>query len=92
MTVTKPIPLEFDLGELTAFDSNPLDPTSYSSDLESCLSSAARDGAQLIINQILTSVPLKSTPEGVLVELPDSITTLPREKPLPKAKEPTKWY
>lgn len=90
--MAKPIPLEFDLGELTAFDSNPLDRTSYSSDIESCLSSTARDGAQLIINQILTSVSLRSTPDGVLAELPDPITLLPREKPLPKAKEPTKWY
>lgn len=92
VTVAKPIPLEFDLGNLTAFDTNPLDPTAYASNLESCLASTARDTAQLLINQILTSVPLKSTPDGVFAELPDPTTVLPREKPLPKPKEPTKWY
>lgn len=92
VTVSKPIPLTFDLGELTAFDTNPLDPTSYTSSLETCLFTAARDGAQLLINQFLTTVPLKSTPDGVFAELPDPITPLPREKPLPKPKEPTKWF
>lgn len=92
VTVSKPIPLTFDLGELTAFDANPLDLTSYTSSLETCLSTAARDGVQLLINQILTTVPLKSTPDGVFAELPDPITPLPREKPLPKPKEPTKWF
>ncbi|KAI5810238.1 ribosome biogenesis regulatory protein-domain-containing protein [Peziza echinospora] len=91
VTVSKPIPLEFDLGELFAFDTNPLDPTSYESSREACLKAVARDGAQLLINQILTTVPLKSTPDGVFAELPDPLTALPREKPLPKPKEPTKW-
>ncbi|KAF8451520.1 ribosomal biogenesis regulatory protein, partial [Terfezia claveryi] len=91
VTVSKPIPLAFDLGELTAFDNNPLDPASYISSLETCLSTAARDGAQLLINQILTTASLKSTSDGVFAELPDPITPLPREKPLPKPKEPTKW-
>jgi len=35
---------------------------------------------------------MKSASDGVYAELPDPVTPLPREKPLPKAKEPTKWF
>lgn len=90
--VEKPIPLEFDMGNLCAFDSNPLDPALYAEDREKCLQEAARDGAQALINQLLTQIPLKSTPDGVYAELPAPVTPLPREKPLPKPKDPTKWY
>ncbi|EPS41722.1 hypothetical protein H072_4370 [Dactylellina haptotyla CBS 200.50] len=90
VNVTKPIPLTFDLGHLTAFDSNPLPPLTPAN-LEETLYSTARDSAQLIINQILTTVALKSTQDGVYATLPDPITQLPREKPVPKPKEPTKW-
>lgn len=90
--VEKPIPLEFDMGNLCAFDTNPLDPAAYKESLEQCLQEAARDGAQALINQVLTTITLKSTPDGVYAELPEPVTPLPREKPIPKAKEPTKWY
>ncbi|KAL7276955.1 Rhodanese-related sulfurtransferase [Rhizina undulata] len=91
VVVEKPIPLEFDIGNLAAFDPNPLDPILYTSDREKCLQEAARDGAQALINQILTTVTLKSTADGVYAELPEPVTPLPREKPVPKLKEPTKW-
>ncbi|KAF3099802.1 Rhodanese-related sulfurtransferase [Orbilia oligospora] len=90
VTVTKPIPLTYDLGHLTAFDSNPLPPLTPST-LEQTLHSTARDATQLLINQILTTVPLKSTQDGVYATLPEPITNLPREKPVPKAKELTTW-
>jgi hypothetical protein len=90
-TVEKPIPLEFDMGHLTAFDANPLDPKTYRTDREACLSAAIRDGAQALINQVLTALPLKSTAEGIFAELPEPVTPLPREKRIPMPKEPTKW-
>ncbi|RYP79898.1 hypothetical protein DL769_002731 [Monosporascus sp. CRB-8-3] len=43
------------------------------------------------INQLLTTTPLQSTTDGVLLTLPPPTTPLPREKPVPAAKEPTKW-
>lgn len=43
------------------------------------------------INQLLTTTPLASTTDGVLLTLPATTTPLPREKPLPAAKETTKW-
>lgn len=89
--VTKPTPYTFDLGLLLATDPNPLPPTDPSVSLEDRLAQTARDGAQSLINQLLTTLPLQSTQAGVLLDLPAPTTALPREKPLPAAKEPTKW-
>ncbi|MCJ1400334.1 Rhodanese- sulfurtransferase [Xylographa trunciseda] len=88
ITVTKPIPYTFDLGNLLCNDSNPLPekPT------DAQLTSTARDCAQALINQLLTTCPITSHPtDGVLLTLPPPTTLLPREKPLPAEKEPTKW-
>jgi regulator of ribosome biosynthesis len=89
--VSKPTPYNFDLGLLLANDPNPLPPSDESTTLEERLSSVARDGAQSLINQLLTTVPLESTQAGVLLTLPQPTTPLPREKPLPAVKEQTKW-
>lgn len=85
VTVEKPIPLEFDLGHLTAFDINPL-----ASSSEGHLLAAARDGTQLLLNAIL-SCPIQSTNEGVLITLPEPVTRLPRAKPIPSESSETKW-
>lgn len=85
ITVDKPIPVEFDLGHLTAFDINPL-PSSSEDDLLR----TARDGTQLLLNAIL-SCPIQSTNEGVLITLPEPTTRLPREKPVPAESAETKW-
>ncbi|KAF3762562.1 ribosomal biogenesis regulatory protein [Cryphonectria parasitica EP155] len=90
VAVDKPTPYTFDLGLLLASDPNPpeLDP----SDLETTLAAVARDGAQALVNQLLTTCPLTSTKtDGVLLSLPPASTPLPREKPLPTPKPPTKW-
>lgn len=91
VAVDKPTPYTFDLGLLHATDPNPttLDP---SANLEASLAAIARDGAQALINQLLTTCPATSTKtDGVLLSLPPSHTPLPREKPLPAPKPPTKW-
>ncbi|MCJ1339936.1 Rhodanese- sulfurtransferase [Bachmanniomyces sp. S44760] len=88
ITVTKPIPYTFDLGNLLCNDSNPLPPKPT----DKQLASTARDCAQALINQLLTTCPITSHPtDGVLLTLPPPTTILPREKPLPAAKEVTKW-
>jgi regulator of ribosome biosynthesis len=89
VAVEKPTPYTFDLGLLLASDPNPLqlDRTN----LESSLADVARDGAQALINQLLTTCPITSTPAGVLLSLPQSTTPLPREKPLPPPKAETTW-
>ncbi|CAK7892392.1 regulator of ribosome biosynthesis [[Candida] anglica] len=103
VTVEKPIPTTYDLGNLATFDPNPLDNKKLN-DVEqrdAYLSSVTRDNVQLLINQIL-SLPVKTTTENhdsstgqnstmTLIQLPDPTTPLPREKAIPKAKALTKW-
>lgn len=60
--------------------------------MNAALHSTARDGVQVLLNQLLTTCPVTSHPQtGVLLTLPPATTTLPRHKPLPKPKPPTKW-
>ncbi|KAI0404835.1 ribosomal biogenesis regulatory protein [Xylaria palmicola] len=98
VAVDRPTPYTFDLGLLLANDANPINtstPAETSSmgvdPLEAQLIATARDGAQGLINQLLTTCPIASTPQGVLLSLPSASTPLPREKPLPELKAPTKW-
>ena len=85
ITVDKPIPVECDIGLLSAFDINPVEDTS-----EESLRSVARDGTQLLLNAIL-SCPIRVTNEGVLITLPEPTTRLPRAKHVPTEKAETKW-
>lgn len=85
ITVEKDIPVEFDLGNLTAFDINPIPSSS-----DEALQNAARDGTQLLLNAIL-SCPIQNTNEGVLITLPEPTTKLPRAKPIPAEAPETKW-
>ncbi|RUS29862.1 ribosome biogenesis regulatory protein-domain-containing protein [Jimgerdemannia flammicorona] len=90
-TVEKLIPLEYDLSLLAAYDTNPLDATRLKANADAYLKEHTRDGTQLLFNQIF-SLPIVSTDVGVVATLPTSRTTvLPREKPLPKLKPPTRW-
>ncbi|KAK4078702.1 uncharacterized protein Triagg1_3033 [Trichoderma aggressivum f. europaeum] len=89
VVVEKPTPYTFDLGHLLAEDPNPV--SLDHSSLDQSLAALARDGAQSLINQLLTTCPLKSTSDGVLLTLPQPATRLPREKPVPQPKPPTKW-
>ncbi|KAI0638437.1 ribosome biogenesis regulatory protein-domain-containing protein [Trametes polyzona] len=90
VTVEKEIPLEVDAGFLTVTDLNPVDQESYEADLEDYLMSTARDGVQTLIASLF-SLPTTSSPDGPLAQLPAPTTQLPRAKPLPKPKPPTKW-
>ncbi|KAB5551334.1 ribosome biogenesis protein [Coniochaeta sp. 2T2.1] len=91
VAVEKPTPYTFDLGLLLASDPNPLNLSKTADGLEASLAAVARDGAQALINQLLTTCPITSTPGGVLLSLPTSTTPLPREKPLPPPKAETTW-
>ncbi|OAX82565.1 hypothetical protein ACJ72_03081 [Emergomyces africanus] len=95
VTVEKPTPYTFDLGHLLALDPNPLtlpNNCTSTSSLNAALTSTARDGAQSLLNQLLTTCPITATPrDGILLSLPPRTTLLPRFKPLPAPKQPTKW-
>lgn len=103
VTVDKPLPNTYDLGNLATFDPNPLDAEKLKDpkQREEYLASVTRDNLQLLINQIL-SLPIKATTDThgsstgqdstmTLIHLPEPTTALPREKSIPKAKPQTKW-
>ncbi|GAA5948544.1 hypothetical protein JCM3765_004918 [Sporobolomyces pararoseus] len=90
ISVKKELPVEFDLGLLACFDPNPIDLESYQEDKEQTLISNARDGIQLLVNEIWNQ-PTRIVDEGVIADLPAIATALPREKPLPKPAPMTKW-
>lgn len=91
ITVNKELDLEFDPGNLLAFDKNPIDTRDFKdSKGEDFLRSLARDNTQLLINEIW-KLPTEKVEEVIVAKLPDPTTPLPREKPVPKPKPPTKW-
>ncbi|CAB4375806.1 RRS1-domain-containing protein [Rhizophagus irregularis] len=90
ITVERPIPLQYDLALLAAFDTNALDESRLKNDTDNYLKEYTRDGTQLLINQIF-KLPITTSDLGKLAELPEQITVIPREKPLPKLKPPTRW-
>lgn len=90
VAVEKDTPLDVDAGFLTVTDLNPIDEDSYRSNLEEYLKSTARDGIQALI-AALYELPTESSVDGPVTKLPPPTTQLPRAKPLPKPKPPTKW-
>ncbi|KAJ8279754.1 hypothetical protein COCON_G00068200 [Conger conger] len=54
------------------------------------LRSLARDNAQLLLNEIW-KLPTERVDEVIVAKLPEPTTRLPREKPPPKPRPPTKW-
>jgi len=84
--------LNFDIGNLTAFSYQPIDPAVVKEKgLKQFLEDEGRDCTQLLLNQILR-VPTTRTPEGdVLGQLPRPTTVLPREKHMPTPRPPTRW-
>jgi regulator of ribosome biosynthesis len=62
----------------------------YRADTEAYLQATARDGAQALINGLF-DLPIRKSGDGPLAMLPPIETPLPRAKPLPKPKAPTKW-
>lgn len=83
MTESQPPPgLEFDLGNLTAFDKRVA--------LEGSLIEQAAQGTEPLV-QAIFSLPVREEDDGKFVELPKCTFNLPREKPIPKERSLTKW-
>lgn len=101
----RPEPAQVDLGLLAAFDNTPTDPEAYSLVVPHLMyptpthPSAALNPHLLALTLASTSTLLSSlfaldthsTPLGPVFRPPPPTTLLPREKPLPKPKPPTKW-
>jgi hypothetical protein len=84
--------LEFDLGNLAAFDPAPLDEAAYAepSGREEQCQELATAITQALVNQLF-ALPSEGVQGGRLAHLPDPSTRLPRQKPIPKTKPLTKW-
>ncbi|XP_052187487.1 ribosome biogenesis regulatory protein homolog [Diospyros lotus] len=81
-----------DLGNLMAFDPShhfPSPPSSREELVTECL----QKGAKLVqaLADALFNLPSTEDPDGPTVTLPPPTTKLPRAKPLPKKKPPTRW-
>jgi regulator of ribosome biosynthesis len=78
------------VGNLAAFDPSPVDAATFAAGKEeACLGMATRI-FQALTRQVF-SLPSAPAPIGRMAELPAPTTLLPREKPLPKPRPPTKW-
>eukprot|EP00092_Neocalanus_flemingeri_P013963 GFUD01015061.1.p1 GENE.GFUD01015061.1~~GFUD01015061.1.p1 ORF type:complete len:365 (-),score=117.49 GFUD01015061.1:476-1570(-) len=86
--VEKPLPLELDLGNMLAIDTNQLDKEQVTS--SSYLLSLARDNTQLLLNSIW-KLETERVEDAVIAKFPPTTFKLPREKPAPKPKAMTKW-
>ncbi|KAL4446233.1 hypothetical protein ABPG77_003040 [Micractinium sp. CCAP 211/92] len=86
-------PLSFDLGNLTAWDASALDAAAFEGG-PTATDAACQRLAQSIFQSLaarLFALPSEAAPAGRIATLPPPSTVLPREKPIPKPKPPTKW-
>ncbi|KAK5850296.1 hypothetical protein PBY51_014557 [Eleginops maclovinus] len=90
ISVAKELDLTFDIGNLLACDSNPVDARALKEDKELFLRSLARDNTQLLINEVW-KLRAERLEEALVVKLPETNTKLPRAKPPPKPRASTKW-
>lgn len=83
--------LEFDLGNLSAFDPAPVDAAQFAGNgREEALLEAARGITQSITNKLF-ALPAEPMQGGRMAVLPTPTTVLPRYQTLPKLKVQTKW-
>ncbi|XP_034562617.1 ribosome biogenesis regulatory protein homolog [Notolabrus celidotus] len=91
ISVLKELDLEFDIGNLLASDKNRIEPRDFRDQKkDEFLLALARDNTQLLINEVWKQ-PTERVQEAIVAKLPDPTTPLPREKPPPKPRAPTKW-
>lgn len=89
-SVTKPLEIELDLGNLLAIDPNQFEFSEEQVPSEEELAALGRDAAQLLCNS-LWQLQTERVEDAVVAKLPPPTYRLPREKPAPKPKPMTKW-
>ncbi|KAE8598913.1 hypothetical protein XENTR_v10016988 [Xenopus tropicalis] len=91
ITVNKELDVEFDLGNLLACDPNAPSVVAFrQQQKDEFLRALARDNTQLLINRVWT-LPTEKLQESIVAKLPEPASRLPREKPVPKPRAPTRW-
>lgn len=86
--VVRPLDQENDLGNLLGSEVNEFQLSEES--IENELKARARDNCQLLLNELWT-LPTERNQEAIVAILPPPTSLLPREKPVPVPKLPTKW-
>ncbi|CAB3397753.1 unnamed protein product [Caenorhabditis bovis] len=84
-SVEKVVDPIIDLGNLLFIDREPIQGDSTEN-----LETRARNNTQILFNNIW-QLEQKRVEDAIVVELPQPVYRLPREKKLPEKKEPTKW-
>ncbi|CDW57558.1 ribosome biogenesis regulatory protein [Trichuris trichiura] len=79
-----------DLGNILLVDLEPLDKYAWRTNGESYLLSRCQDDLQYLVSS-LWQLPKSCAQDSTVVDLPAPAFHLPREKPVPKMKPPTKW-
>ncbi|EFJ46846.1 hypothetical protein VOLCADRAFT_118049 [Volvox carteri f. nagariensis] len=82
--------LDFDIGNLSAYDPAPLDMARLTVDPDGMCAEIARGITQALVTQLF-NLPAEAVRGGRLANLPAPTTQLPRALPVPKAKPLTKW-
>lgn len=82
--------LDFDLGNLTAYDPSPVDAEEFAKNPDAACLAAASKVTQALIAKLF-ALPSEAADVGRVAQLPAPTTALPRAKALPKPREPTKW-
>lgn len=82
--------LEYDLGNLLVEDVGPVDVSALERDTVGTCQAMATRMFQGLLNRLF-ELPAEAVPMGRIAELPRPTTALPREKPLPTPRPPTKW-
>ncbi|KAM9023209.1 ribosome biogenesis regulatory protein homolog [Ara ararauna] len=96
VVVEKELELEFDLGNLLALDRNPPPAAGLRGagpQREAQLLALARDNTQLLVAQLWELPAERAGGAGgpLVARLPEPTFRLPREKPPPRPKPPTRW-
>ena len=89
--VSRPLDQENDLGNLLGVEVNDFDVENENKEAQ--LKERSRDNCQLLLNEIW-KLPTERVEEAVVAVLPPGAPpgfTIPREKPIPIPKPPTKW-
>ena len=82
--------LFFDLGNLACFDPSPVDEGEARTNPDGCCHQLATGLAQALVERLF-ALPNKPSEAGRVVQLPLPAMPLPRAKPLPRSRAPTKW-
>lgn len=84
-------PLVIDVGLLTAWDPDSIVLPKAGTKREDYFRKLARDDVQVVLNKLYASEETEIVEGERVLKLPEATTTLPRAKPVPKPKPPTKW-